>query len=196
LYSYALSGRSTRRPLLRFDQNHGRFFVLRFYLIALLLLPGFAYGADVSISGKVTVRDGNNSISVAYSNQDRAMIDDYYRRHRETEYAYRRDRDDDDRDDRHEKRGRRHGKGMPPGLAKRRGNLPPGLAMRGQLPPGLAKNDRLPKDVAYEPLPRDLERRLPPLPSPDYIRIRVGTDFLILNKKTRVIVDIASGLGG
>lgn len=170
--------------------------MFRYYLIALFLLPGFAYGADVSVSGRVTVRDGDSSISVAYSNQDRATIDNYYRRHRETDYADRRDRDDDDRYDRDEERGRRHGRGMPPGLAKRGGDLPPGLAKRRSLPPGLARNDRLPEDVAYEPLPRELERRLPPLPSPDYVRIRIGTDFLILNKRTHLIVDIAKGLGG
>lgn len=170
--------------------------MLRYCLIALFLLPGFAYGADVSISGRVTMRDGNSSISMTYSNRDRATIDNYYRQHREADYTYRRDRDDGDRYDRDEAQGRRHGKGMPPGLAKRRGNLPPGLAMRRHLPPGLARHDRLPEDVAYEPLPRDLERRLPPLPSADYVRIRIGTDFLILNKRTHVIVDIAKGLGG
>lgn len=171
--------------------------MLRYYLIAVFLLPGLAYGADVSVSGRVTVRDGHNTISVVYSNQDRAMIDDYYHRRQESDYAYRRDRDDDDdRYEHDEERGGRHGRGMPPGLAKRHGNLPPGLAMRKHLPPGLARNDRLPDDVAYEPLPRELERRLPPLPSTDYIRIRVGTDFLILNKRTHLIVDIAKDLGG
>lgn len=85
---------------------------------------------------------------------------------------------------------------MPPGLAKRGRHLPPGLAKRRHLPPGLSRGDRLPEDVAYEPLPPDLERRLPPLPSPDYIRIRIGTDFLILNKRTHLIIDITQGLGG
>ena len=74
--------------------------------------------------------------------------------------------------------------------------MPPGLAKRKTLPPGLAKRDRLPEDVAYVVLPVELERQLPPLPAPDYIRVRVGTDFLILNKKTRVVIDIAKGLGG
>lgn len=170
--------------------------MLRYCLIAVFLLPGLAYGADVSVSGRVTVREGDSSVSIAYSNQDRATIDDYYRRHRESDYDRRHERDDADRYDRDEERGGRHGRGMPPGLAKRHGDLPPGLAMRRSLPPGLAKNDRLPEDVAYEPLPRELERRLPPLPSADYIRIRVGTDFLILNKRTRLIVDVAKGLGG
>jgi len=170
--------------------------VFRYFLIALFLLPGFAYGADVSVSGGVTVRDGNNSVSVVYSNKDRATIEDYYRRHRESDHEYRRHSDDDDRYDEDEDQGRGHGRGMPPGLAKRGGDLPPGLAKRRSLPPGLARNDRLPEDVEYQPLPRDLERRLPPLPSPDYVRVRVGTDLLILNKKTRVVIDMVQGLGG
>lgn len=170
--------------------------MFRYLLIALFLLPGLAFGADVTVSGGVTVRDGNSSVSVVYSNADRATIEDYYRRHRESDHEYRRHRDDEDRYDEDEDRGRRHGRGMPPGLAKRGGDLPPGLAKRHNLPPGLARNDRLPADVEYERLPRDLERRLPRLPSPDYIRVRVGTDLLILNKKTRVVIDMVQGLGG
>jgi len=75
---------------------------------------------------------------------------------------------------------------LPPGLAKR-SSLPPGLkkqlARRGKLPPGLSK----------EPLPHDLERRLSPLPD-DYIRVRIGADVVLMNKKTRVVVDILKGI--
>ena len=161
-----------------------------YFLVAFLLLPGIAGAADVSVSGAVTVRDGDKSVSVVYSNKDRAVIDDYYRRHRERDHEYRRDRDNEG-----EGSGRGHGKGMPPGLAKRGGALPPGLAKRKSLPPGLARNDRLPDDIEYEPLPRDLERQLPRLPSKDYVRVRVGTDLLILNQKTHVVLDVAQGLG-
>src|SRR5499426_4381078 len=53
-------------------------------------------------------------------------------------------------------------KGLPPGLAKRGGNLPPGLQKHlerdGTLPPGLQKR--------ITPFPVDLDRRLPRLPSP------------------------------
>lgn len=49
--------------------------------------------------------------------------------------------------------------GLPPGLAKRGGNLPPGLEKqlrrKGHLPPGLEKN--------IVPFPAELERRLPRL---------------------------------
>ncbi len=39
--------------------------------------------------------------------------------------------------------------GLPPGLAKRHGNLPHGLAKRGHLPPGLAKGHGVPPGLAH-----------------------------------------------
>jgi len=64
-----------------------------------------------------------------------------------------------------------------------------------RIPPGQYKKQRrfhrhkpLPKGMRYEPLPRHLERRLNPLPV-NYIRIRIGNDFGIMNIKTRVIYD-------
>lgn len=71
--------------------------------------------------------------------------------------------------------------------------MPPGLAKREQLPPGLAKRDRLPSGLQGEPLPSDLDRRLSPL-TPDYVRIRVGGDIVLMERRTRVVVDIAYGL--
>lgn len=76
-------------------------------------------------------------------------------------------------------------KGLPPGLAKRGGNLPPGLQKHleknGQLPPGLQKR--------LEPLPTDLSRRLPPLP--DYWeRVIVERDVILLDRRTNRILDI------
>jgi len=65
---------------------------------------------------------------------------------------------------------------LPPGLAKRGGNLPPGLEKQlregGTLPPGLQKRLR--------PCPVRLSRRLPPLPS-GYSRKMLGTQLLILD---------------
>ena len=45
--------------------------------------------------------------------------------------------------------------GLPPGLAKRHGNLPHGLAKRAHLPPGLAKGHGVPPGLAHR-------SRLPP----------------------------------
>ena len=39
--------------------------------------------------------------------------------------------------------------GLPPGLAKRHGNLPHGLAKRAHLPPGLAKGHGVPPGLAH-----------------------------------------------
>lgn len=76
-------------------------------------------------------------------------------------------------------------KGLPPGLAKKK-SLPPGLAKqlerKGTLPPGLAKRD----------LPYDLERKLPHRKS-IFERIIVGDDILLIERGTRIIMDILRG---
>lgn len=77
----------------------------------------------------------------------------------------------------------KHKKSLPPGLAKRGGNLPPGLAKRDKLPPGLQG----------ETLPYDLEKRLAPLPS-SYVRVKVGQDIVLMDKKTRVVLDVVYGI--
>lgn len=73
---------------------------------------------------------------------------------------------------------------LPPGLAKRGGNLPPGLEKQlregGTLPPGLQKRLR--------PCPVRLSRRLPPLPD-GYSRKMLGAQLLILDS-ANVIRDI------
>jgi hypothetical protein len=76
-------------------------------------------------------------------------------------------------------------KGLPPGLAKRGGKLPPGLQKHleknGQLPPGLQKR--------LEPLPSALDRRLPPIPE-YWERVIVERDVILLDRRTNRILDI------
>ncbi len=71
------------------------------------------------------------------------------------------------------------GRGLPPGLAKRGGDLPPGLEKqlerKGTLPPGLQKK--------LTPFPIDLERRLPPVPR-GYRRVIVGRRVLLVRENT------------
>lgn len=141
----------------------------RYFLIAALSMPIAVSAGDISVSGRVSVKDGSNSIDVVFTNNDKTTIQNYYR-------AYESD---------HKAKGK-------PGKHARK--TPPGLAKKGGLPPGIAKRQRLPDDVAYEPLPRELEAKLPPLPSPNYVRVRVGQDFAILDKRTGVVFDIAVGL--
>jgi hypothetical protein len=141
----------------------------RYLLIAALSLPAGVLAADVSVSGHVSVKDQNKSIDVTFTNNDRAVIQEYYRSAGGEEKEYK-----------HKHKDKK---------------VPPGLAKKGGLPPGIAKRQRLPEEVRYEPLPPVLEAKLPPLPSPDYVRVRIGQDFAILHRQTRVVMDVALGLG-
>ncbi len=71
---------------------------------------------------------------------------------------------------------------LPPGLAKRGGNLPPGLERQlernGTLPPGLQKR--------VEPFPVDLSRKLPRLPA-GYSRVILGDRALILDAANKIL---------
>jgi hypothetical protein len=94
--------------------------------------------------------------------EERRLIEDYYRQG---------------------KKGK--AKGLPPGLAKRGGNLPPGLQKHleknGQLPPGLQKR--------LEPLPVDLDRRLPRLPE-YWERVVLERDVILIDRRSNRILDI------
>lgn len=76
---------------------------------------------------------------------------------------------------------------------ERRRSLPPGLAKKGMVPPGHAKRlsprDTLPPGLAWRELPPELERRLTRLPD-GYVRVIVGKDIVLMDRRTRVILDI------
>ncbi len=72
---------------------------------------------------------------------------------------------------------------------------PPGLAKRESLPPGLGKRDRLPPGLQTRGLPGDLAARLSPVPA-DYVRLVIGADVVLMNRNTRVMVDIIYGVAG
>ena len=80
-------------------------------------------------------------------------------------------------------------KGLPPGLAKRGGNLPPGLQKHldknGRLPPGLQKR--------LEPLPVDLESRLPRLPE-YWERVILERDVILIDRRTQRVLDIIENI--
>ena len=75
--------------------------------------------------------------------------------------------------------------GLPPGLAKRGGALPPGLEKQlhknGRLPPGLRKR--------LAPYPADLTRRMPPL-GEEYESGFLHGRVVIFNEKTSAILDV------
>jgi hypothetical protein len=81
-------------------------------------------------------------------------------------------------------------KGLPPGLAKK-GKLPPGLQKQldknGKLPPGLQKR--------LEPLPRDLEARLPGLPE-YWERVILQEHVVLIDRRTQRILDIIENVIG
>ncbi len=70
---------------------------------------------------------------------------------------------------------------LPPGLAKRGGNLPPGLERHlqrnGTLPPGLQKR--------IQPFPQELSQQMSPLPA-GYSRVIVGARVLIIDRANRI----------
>jgi hypothetical protein len=74
------------------------------------------------------------------------------------------------------------GRGLPPGLAKRGGRLPPGLERQlqrnGTLPPGLQKR--------VQPFPAELTEQLPSLPS-GYSRVILAGRALILDRNNRIL---------
>jgi hypothetical protein len=99
-----------------------------------------------------------------FIDRDRDLIRDYYSRYREGD-----------------------NRGLPPGLAKRGGDLPPGLEKHlqrdGHLPPGLEKK--------IHPFPVEMEHRMAPL-KPGLIRGIIGGHAVIMDKKTSVILDVFS----
>jgi len=78
------------------------------------------------------------------------------------------------------------------GNSKRK-KLPPGLAKKKHLPPGLQnhirKNGKLPPGLEGGNLPYELERNLASLPG-NYLRIRIGTDIVLMDGRTRLILDV------
>jgi len=74
---------------------------------------------------------------------------------------------------------------LPPGLAKRNGDLPPGLEKqlrrKGQLPPGLQKR--------IQPFPVELERRLSPLKD-GLTRGFIAGRAVIFSSKTSMVFDV------
>lgn len=84
-----------------------------------------------------------------------------------------------------------HSRGLPPGLAKRGGDLPPGLQKHlrrnGKLPPGLQKR--------LEPFPHDLEGRLPGIPE-IWRRVILGRHVILIDRRTERILDIIENVIG
>ncbi|MBZ5503383.1 MAG: hypothetical protein LAN59_14320 [Acidobacteriia bacterium] len=98
--------------------------------------------------------DRDDSASLSFSEHDQRIIHSYFRS---------------------------NSRNLPPGLAKRNGDLPPGLEKHlrrdGTLPPGLQKR--------VEPFPEDLDDRLPALPR-GYSRVFLSGRAIILARDGRI----------
>lgn len=132
-------------------------------LISALVLAGCESipGIGAGTSGKVVVKDENASVAVSFGDRDRQLISDYYG---------------------NKAKGKKKKKRTPPGLAKK-DKLPPGLEKQ------LRKNGQLPPGLQTHGLPDDLESKLSRLPA-GYARVIIGTDVVLKNSNTRVVVDI------
>ena len=146
---------------------------------AILILLAVACATMPGVPGEAAAQataTGDPTVDAVFDAIQRRLIEDFFGRRAQDAYNY---RDDD------EFRGK-HGKDLPPGLAKK-DHLPPGLAKQlarnGTLPPGLAKRD----------LPYELESRLEPLP-PGRRRVIVDGDVLLIDVATNVILDILYGV--
>ncbi|MBE0657355.1 MAG: hypothetical protein IH602_06665 [Bryobacteraceae bacterium] len=144
-------------------------------LLSALLIAGFALATAPAVEfagdgqggrGKQAKAGGKSASGRAaapvFGSRDRDIISGYYRARRST---------------------------LPPGLAKRNGQLPPGLERQlernGTLPPGLQKR--------IEVFPKELSRQLPPLPY-GYVRGLIGGSAVVVNQQTGAIVDVIQNL--
>jgi hypothetical protein len=59
---------------------------------------------------------------------------------------------------------------------------------------GLVRRDVLPPTLQTRNLPAALETQLTPLPKP-YARLEVGDDVVLIDRNTRVVIDIIYGVG-
>ena len=115
--------------------------------------------------GGIVLQDENVRVKVEFGEKDRRLIRQHYAgKH---------------------KKYKKHKK-TPPGLAKKK-KLPPGLQKQ------LVKKGKLPPGLQGRGLSHDLVRQLAPLPR-GYVHMKVGGDVIILNEKTRVVVDVVYGL--
>ena len=153
--------------------------------VLLMTAPAFAQQSQTTRIMKDAMIDAG---MILFDAAERAIIEEFFGHTATNVYQphYGEGHDDIGRGgkkDKSWKKNKGNGKGMPPGLAKRGGSLPPGLQRQlernGRLPPGLAKRD----------LPNDLTHRLPP-PRPGTERVIAGADVLLVHVATGVVLDI------
>ena len=116
-------------------------------VLATSLLAGCA--THVVSSGGVVLQDDSRAANTGFSDRDRKIILDYYKRHKQSQ---------------------------------------PGTAT------GLVRQDVLPLSLQSRSLPAALETQLTPLSEP-YVRLEVGNDVVLIDRNTRIVIDIIYGVG-
>jgi len=140
--------------------------------LGLAVVSGGCAAASASLDrayAEVTGDHGRTGVAVAFSDGDRQAIRAYFAARSEG------------------RAGMSHGQGHNPHGDFE--DLPPGLQNQ------VRKNGTLPPGLARHPLPADLEDRLSPLPD-GYVRVRIGTDVVLLDARTEIVLDLIDDLTG
>jgi len=133
-----------------------------------------------------------------HDHEDRDRGDHGHGNHGDHDNGHWRDKhkDHDDDDDRRGYGFAEHDRDSMRGwYAEHQRRLPPGLAKRDRLPPGLESQlvihavlpPMLETHIVYVPV--DLERQLPPPPT-DCERVVVGGHIVLMNRRTKIVLDI------
>jgi hypothetical protein len=134
--------------------------IMRFLTIPARQKKVFCLAAALWLSGVTPAMASRTERPAYFLIEERRIIQEYYRQNSSTN-------------------------GLPPGLAKRGGKLPPGLQKHlkknGRLPPGLQKK--------IEPLPLELDQRLPKLPE-YWERVVIERNVILVDRRTNRILDI------
>ena len=133
--------------------------------LSVLVLVTGCHTAPRVTEGSVEVASHDARLKLYFTDRERESIYTHYEKAKK-----------------HKKKHKNKHKQMPPGLAKKK-HLPPGLQKQ------LVRNGTLPPGLQGRGLPMDLERHMHRLPD-DYIRVIVGSDIVLMNKRTRVIFDV------
>ncbi|MEZ5814100.1 MAG: hypothetical protein R3E13_05170 [Alphaproteobacteria bacterium] len=157
-------------------------------LLLFALVFAFATVSDASAMSSTGEAASASESALGFSKDEARII-------REVLGAVKRAQGDDDEDHEGGHKGHKDkdkgkkAKGMPPGLAKRDGDLPPGLERHiekhGTLPPGLEGRD----------FPDDLKHRLGKARKGTK-RILVGDDAVLIEEATGVVLDVLKDVFG
>jgi hypothetical protein len=141
--------------------------------LAAVVLAGCVAGCATTattVTGGVVYKQKGTRVAVVFGDDDRALIHDYYAM---------------------------TSRGLPPGLTMKKSKSSHGHAKKKSgrshghsvKHAKLKKNNYLPPGLREGRLPADLEHRLSALPE-GYVRVRVGADIVLMDSRTRIVIDL------